>query len=109
MGDTAVILKKGKGRTVKSGGMWIFDNEIDKISGSFENGDIVEVHDFDGYFIGFGFINTKSKITVRLMSRRKENPVTEELIDQRVRAAWDYRKQVIDTPYRHSMQKNRYG
>ncbi len=97
MGDTAVILKKGKGRTVKSGGMWIFDNEIDKISGSFENGDIVEVHDFDGYFIGFGFINTKSKIAVRLMSRRKENPVTEELIDQRVRAAWDYRKQVIDT------------
>lgn len=97
MSEAAVIIKKGEGRTIKAGGMWIFDNEIDRVSGSFENGDIVEVHDFDGYFMGYGFINTKSKITVRMMSRRKDNPVTEELIEQRVRAAWDYRKQVIDT------------
>lgn len=97
MEKAIVILKKGEGRTIKAGGMWIFDNEIDKISGSFENGDIVEVHDFDGYFMGYGFMNTKSKITVRIMSRRKENPVTEELIERRVRAAWDYRKRVIDT------------
>lgn len=39
--------------------------------GSFENGDIVTVHDFDGYFLGYGFINTKSKITVRILSRKK--------------------------------------
>ncbi len=77
--------------------MWVFDNEIDRISGSFENGDIVEVHDFDGYFMGYGFMNTKSKITVRMMSRRKENPVTEDLIERRVRAAWNYRKQTVDT------------
>ena len=82
--------KRGR-KTIKAGGMWVFDNEIDRISGSFENGDTVEVHDFDGYFMGYGFINTKSKITVRMMSRRKENPVTEELIERRVRAAWDYR------------------
>lgn len=97
MSKAAVILKKGEGRTIKAGGMWVFDNEIDKTTGSFENGDIVEVHDFDGYFMGYGFINTKSKITVRMMSRRKENPVTEELIERRVRAAWDYRKQTVDT------------
>lgn len=97
MNNAAVILKKGEGRTIKAGGMWVFDNEIDKTTGSFENGDIVEVHDFDGYFMGYGFVNTKSKITVRMMSRRKENPVTEELIERRVRAAWDYRKQTVDT------------
>ena len=97
MSNAAVILKKGEGRTIKAGGMWVFDNEIDRISGSFENGDTVEVHDFDGYFMGYGFINTKSKITVRMMSRRKENPVTEELIERRVRAAWDYRKWTVDT------------
>ena len=97
MGNAAVILKKGEGRTIKAGGMWVFDNEIDRISGSFENGDIVEVHDFDGYFMGYGFMNTKSKITVRMMSRRKENPVTEDLIERRVRAAWNYRKQTVDT------------
>ena len=97
MSEAIVTLKKGEGRTIKAGGMWIFDNEIDSILGTFENGDIVTIHDFDGYFMGYGFINTKSKITVRLMSRRRENRVTEELIEQRVRAAWEYRKQTIDT------------
>lgn len=54
-------IKKGEGRTIKSGGMWIFDNEIASIMGSFEDGDIVLVHDFDGYPMGKGFINRNSK------------------------------------------------
>ena len=58
-------------------------------------GEIVEVLDFDGYFMGYGFINTKSKITVRLLSRRREHPVNEELIEMRVRRAWEYRKAVM--------------
>lgn len=97
MERAAVTLKKGEGRTIKAGGMWIFDNEIDHISGDFENGDIIEVHDFDDYFMGYGFINMNSKIRIRMMSRRREHPVTEELIEKRVRAAWEYRKQVVDT------------
>lgn len=97
MERASVILKKGEGRTIKAGGMWIFDNEVERISGDFENGDIVEVHDFDDYFMGYGFINVNSKIRVRMMARRKEHPVTEELIEKRVRAAWEYRKQVVDT------------
>lgn len=96
MERASAILKKGEGRTIKAGGMWIFDNEIDHISGEFENGDIIEVHDFDDYFMGYGFINVNSKIRIRMMSRRKEHPVTEELIEKRVRAAWEYRKQVVD-------------
>lgn len=97
MNHTVVTLKKGEGRTLKAGGAWVYDNEIDTILGSFENGDIVTVHDFDGFFMGYGFINTNSKITVRIMSRHKEHPVTEEFLRERVRAAWEYRKQVIDT------------
>lgn len=97
MDHTVVTLKKGEGRTLKAGGAWVYDNEIDTILGSFENGDIVTVHDFDGYFMGYGFINTNSKITVRIMSRHKEHPVTEEFLRERVRTAWEYRKQVIDT------------
>lgn len=95
--NTFVTLKKGEGRTLKAGGMWIYDNEIDTITGSFTNGDIISVHDFDGYFMGYGFINTNSKITIRLLSRRKEHPVTEDLIRQRVQDAWDYRKETVDT------------
>ena len=49
MSLAVVTLKKGEGRTLKAGGAWVFDNEIANILGSYENGDIVLVHDFDGY------------------------------------------------------------
>ena len=97
MYKTTVILKKGQGRTLKAGGLWVFDNEIAKIDGEFENGDIVAVLDFDGYFMGYGFINTKSKITVRLLTRKKDDVVDEKFIEKRVRDAWNYRKDTIDT------------
>ncbi|WP_044956892.1 class I SAM-dependent rRNA methyltransferase [Butyrivibrio sp. LC3010] len=94
--DAKAFLKKGEGRTIKAGGAWVFDNEINRVEGDFENGDIIEVLDHDGYFMGYGFINTHSKIRVRMMSRRKENPVNEELIEKRVRNAWEYRKAVMN-------------
>ena len=97
MYKTTVILKKGQGRTLKAGGLWVFDNEIAKIDGKFENGDIVAVLDFDGYFMGYGFINTNSKITVRLLTRKKDDVVDEKFIEKRVRDAWNYRKDTIDT------------
>ena len=97
MYQTAVILKKGEGRTLKAGGMWVYDNEIASIQGSFENGDIVEVRDFDGYCMGCGFINTNSKITVRMLSRKKDTIIDEAFIRRRVQDAWNYRKETIDT------------
>lgn len=97
MDRTAVKIIKGKGRAVKSGGMWIYDNEIENISGEFENGDIVDVVDFDGYFLGSGFINTNSVITVRLMTRKKDQEINTEFLRMRVKAAWEYRKRTVDT------------
>ena len=94
---TIVTLKKGEGRTLKAGGMWVYDNEIESVAGSFVNGDIVEVHDFDGYCMGCGYINTNSKITVRLLSRKKDVTIDEDFMERRVRDAWAYRKQTIDT------------
>ena len=78
MGMAVVTLKKGEGRLLKSGGMWVFDNEIDTIMGSFTNGDMVLIHDFDGYPMGRGFINTNSKITVRLMTRDENVDINED-------------------------------
>lgn len=95
--SAVIILKKGEGRTLKSGGAWVFDNEIAQVKGEFENGDIVAVEDFDGYFMGWGFYNPKSRISVRIMSRRKENEITEEFLERRVRNAWEYRRQTVDT------------
>lgn len=97
MGLTVVTLKKGEGRLLKSGGMWIFDNEIASIMGSFENGDVVLVRDFDGYPLGKGFINTNSKITVRILSRDESTEINHEFFEERVRAAWNYRKKTVDT------------
>lgn len=95
MAEAVVVLKKGEGRTIKAGGAWIFDNEIDTITGSFENGDIVIVHDFDGYMMGRGFINTNSKIRVRMLTRDKEQQIDDEFIRIRVKNAWEYRKSVL--------------
>lgn len=97
MYHTIATLKKGEGRTVKAGGMWIYDNEIASVVGEFKDGDLVTVRDFDGYFMGYGFINTHSKIRIRLMSRREDHPVDEALLEKRVRDAWEYRKTVCDT------------
>lgn len=97
MEQAVVTLKKGEGRTLKAGGMWIYDNEIDSVAGGFENGDVVEVRDFDGYCMGKGFINTQSRITVRMLSRKKDTVIDEAFIRQRVRDAWEYRRETIDT------------
>ena len=97
MSEAIVTLKKGEGRMLKSGGLWIFDNEIASILGSFEDGDIVAVHDFDGYGLGKGFINRNSKIRVRMMTRNRHQEIDEAFLKMRVQEAWDYRKKVSDT------------
>lgn len=96
MAEAIVTLKKGEGRSLKAGGLWVFDNEIDTIMGTFTNGDIVIVHDFDGYMMGRGFINQNSKIRVRMMTRNKEQQIDEAFLRNRVQTAWDYRKDTVD-------------
>ena len=97
MEQAAVILKKGEGRTLKAGGAWIFDNEIDKVEGTPEDGSLVEVRDFDGYGMGTGFYNSRSKIRVRMMSRKAGQPIDRDFLRMRVQNAWDYRKKTVDT------------
>ena len=97
MGYGIVTLKKGEGRLLKSGGPWIFDNEIGTVTGDFENGGLVIVRDFDGYPLGRGFYNRNSRIRVRMMTRNHEQEIDEEFLRARVRAAWEYRKKTVDT------------
>ena len=67
------------------------------MDGAFENGDFVDVLDFDGYYLGKGFINVNSKIRVRVMSRKKGQEMDEDFLAMRVRDAWEYRKRTVDT------------
>ena len=96
MGEAVITLKKGEGRLVKAGGAWIFDNEIASAMGSFQDGDIVAVHDFDGYPLGKGFINRHSKIRIRMMTRNPGQEINSEFLRERLQAAWEYRKRTVD-------------
>ena len=69
------VLKKGEGRSLKAGGLWIYDNEMAEVRGSFEDGDILSVEDF----------------------RRPEHKITPAFLESRIRSCWEYRKSVIDT------------
>jgi 23S rRNA (cytosine1962-C5)-methyltransferase len=97
MAEAVVTLKKGEGRSLKAGGLWIYDNEIDTIMGTFTNGDIVLVHDFDGYIMGRGYINQNSKIRIRMMTREQDQLIDEDFLRRRVENAWQYRKDTVDT------------
>ena len=92
-----VTLKKGEGRTIKAGGAWIFDNEIYTITVRFKNGEVVTVHDFDGYPMGKGFINQNSKIRIRMMTRKPDQEIDESFLKMRVKNAWEYRKTTVAT------------
>lgn len=90
-------LYKGKGRNAENGHLWIYANEIENVDGEYENGDIIEAYNFRGEFIGKGFINDVSKIAIRIMTRDINEEINEEFFRKRLRAAWTYRKTVIDT------------
>ncbi|MGI6020563.1 MAG: class I SAM-dependent rRNA methyltransferase [Lachnospiraceae bacterium] len=92
-----VILKKGEGRLLKSGGSWIFDNEIARCDEDIENGAVVSVADFDDYPMGVGVINFNSKIRVRMLSRNGNAVADESFWREKLKAAWEYRKKTVDT------------
>lgn len=96
MSEAIVTLKKGEGRLLKSGGLWVYDNEIASVMGDLENGDMVKVHDFDGYPLGKGFINTKSKIRIRIMTRKVDQQIDKAFLRMRLQNAWEYRKKTVD-------------
>lgn len=95
--NTIVTLKPGEGRSFKAGGLWIYDNEIASIKGTFKNGAVVAVQDANGYPLGRGFINQNSKIRVRMMTRDGAQEIDDAFLEKRVRDAWTYRKKTVDT------------
>lgn len=90
-------LSKRKNILCESGHPWVFGNEIEGYDGEYTNGDIVEVYNFEGTFIGKGYINDASKITIRLLTRDISEDINEDFFKRKLKHAWDYRKKVIDT------------
>lgn len=92
-----VYLKKNEGRIISSGGLWVFDNEIESIDGLYTNGDIVSVYSYKDDFIAYGYINDNSKIRIRVLSRNINDIIDDKFFITRFSKAWEYRKKIIDT------------
>ena len=90
-------LHKGKNKRAENGRPWIYTDEINEYEGEYTNGDIVEVYNHKKYFIGKGYINDQSKITIRILTRDINEEINKEFFQKRFKAAYEYRKTVIDT------------
>lgn len=90
---TKVFLKRKIAHRIANGHPWIFGNEVEKIEGEINAGDIVEVYYADSKFCGCGYINPKSQILVRLLTRKKET-INEDFFYNRILASWKYRQQI---------------
>jgi len=88
------IDEKGR-KQQEEGHPWVYDNEVVRIDGDYENGDIVDVISQKGKYLGSGFINNNSKIIVRIISRNANDKFDEAFFERRLRYAWDYRKTVM--------------
>lgn len=92
-----VIIESGKQKRIESGHPWVYQNEVREIEGEYSPGDIVEVVNSKRRFIGRGYINPKSQILVRILSRERVEEINEDFFRRRIKDAWDYRQKVIDT------------
>ena len=97
MKEASIRLRRGEGRSFKAGGPWIYDNEIGEVLGDPSDGDVVAIEDYNGYPLGVGFLNRASTIAVRVLSRKPGTVIDEAFLESRVRAAWAYRKDTVDT------------
>jgi len=95
-----LTLKKGEEKRILAGHPWVYANEVLKIEGHDVQGSIAKVQAHDGRFIGYGYINHKSKIIVRLLSR-DETPIDRSFFYNRIKNANDYRLSLgYDNNYR---------
>ncbi len=87
-----VCLRRGEEKDILSGALWIYDNEIDWVDETCRDGDVVEIIDSRMRFLARGFFNSRSKITVRVLTRQKDEPIDAAFFRRRLQAAWDYRR-----------------
>ncbi len=97
-----VFLRKKISRRVQDGHPWIFANEVEKVvddtAGStdktVEPGEIITVFTHDKKFVGQGYINPKSQILVRLLTRDKTETINEEYFYRKILHCWQYRQRI---------------
>ncbi len=92
-----IFLNKNISRRVELGHPWIFANEVNRgkaLDAAAAAGEIVNVFTHDKKFIGRGYINPKSQIMVRLLTRDKDEIIDEDFFLNRILKAWEYRQRI---------------
>ncbi|MBQ6595857.1 MAG: class I SAM-dependent rRNA methyltransferase [Clostridia bacterium] len=92
---TRITLRKTRETRVRGGHPWIYASEIERVDGDFRDGDIVDILDHRGKFIGRGFYNPRSQISLRVLTRSDE-ACDRAFFERRVRDAWEYRRRLCD-------------
>ncbi|HLE41015.1 MAG TPA: class I SAM-dependent rRNA methyltransferase [Nitrospirota bacterium] len=85
-----IRLKKKEERRVLRGHPWVFSNELREIPAGVAPGEIVDVLDFSGRFVGRGAINPHTLIAVRILTRKREE-IDDAFLLQRITTARDLR------------------
>ncbi|HEU4529591.1 MAG TPA: class I SAM-dependent rRNA methyltransferase [Steroidobacteraceae bacterium] len=100
--DVPVLrLKRGEDRRLTAGHLWVFSNEVDTAATPltrFEPGDPVQVHSDRARFLGYGYVNPRSLIAARIVSRSAEQPLDQALLVQRVQVAHSLRRRLFEQP-----------
>jgi 23S rRNA (cytosine1962-C5)-methyltransferase len=78
----------------RKGHPWVFGEEVAKVEGEYQNGDLVDVLTAKGKYLGTGFVNDHSKIRVRLISTNTNDKFDEAFWERRLRYAVNYRRTV---------------
>jgi 23S rRNA (cytosine1962-C5)-methyltransferase len=101
MSHLQVILKPKEEQRIQAGHAWVYGNEVARFVGEIRSGDVVDVVSSKGEFIGRGFLNTASKILVRIMTRQSHQAVDQAFFRTLIRKA-AARKQELgyDNSYR---------
>lgn len=89
-----ITLKKNEDKRILNGHLWAFSNEIQSINGEPQAGDIIELRDHGGKFIGIGFFNPHSLIAVRVLTRIREEEIDFQFFRKRIAAAFALRKKL---------------
>lgn len=90
----AIITPKGE-KALRGGHPWVYSDEITQVVGEYENGDLMDVYSAKNRFLGTGFINDRSKIRVRVISRNANDKFDRAFYGRRIRYALEYRKTVM--------------
>jgi 23S rRNA (cytosine1962-C5)-methyltransferase len=81
--------------SIQSGHPWVYNTEVVRTEGIYQDGDLVDLISPRGKYLGTGFINDHSKIRIRLISRNANDTFDEAFFERRLRYAWNYRKSVM--------------